>query len=284
MRPTNATVSTGSRPDESAGSEGWRAVDTAGDAEAMIGYLDRAAVAMSSLRSESITELRLGPGGTVLDAGCGSGVAALELADVVGTAGLVHAIDPSEAMVASTVARAGSQPVSARVGDVRCLELPDNCCDGARTERVLIHLAPDEARSALGELARVVRPGGRISLIETCHAQCRIDGDDLILPSVAKVVANPTMGLNLRAALLAAGCEEVVSEPRPLVFTTIADLHPVVRLEVVARAALSVGASQAEVESAMADMRRRDENGTFFAVMMFYLASGTVTRTADPRR
>lgn len=256
-------------------------MDTSGEAEAMISYLDHAARATSRLRAEGIAQLRLTRGATVLDAGCGSGVAALELAAVVGPAGLVHAIDPSEAMVATTAARSASHPVSARVGDVRAIDLPDDSCDGARTERVLIHLTPDEARSAVRELTRVVRPGGRISLVETCHAQCLIDGDDLILPSVAKVVANPTMGLHLRAALLEAGCEKTVSEPRPLAFTSIEALRPVVRLEVVARAAARARASDDEIDSAVAELHRRDEAGTFYAVMMFYVASGTVRASGD---
>ncbi|HSO93247.1 MAG TPA: hypothetical protein VLS53_02095, partial [Candidatus Dormibacteraeota bacterium] len=145
-----------------------------------------------------------------------------------------------------------------------------------RTERVLIHLTPEEAQAAVSELVRVVRPGGRISLVETCHHQCRIDGDDVLLPSVAKVVANPTMGLHLRVALLSAGCAEVVSEPRALVFMTIEQLRPLVRLEVVARAAASAGATDHKIESALAELHRRDEAGTFFAVMLFYVASGTL--------
>jgi ubiquinone/menaquinone biosynthesis C-methylase UbiE len=141
---------------------------------------------------------------------------------------------------------------------------------------VLNHLTPDEMRAAVAELARVVRPGGRIALVETCHAQCRFAGDDLIMPSVAQSVANGSAGLDLREALLAAGCGEVESHPRPLAFTSIAELHPVVRIEVVAQAATRLGASEDEVAARLAELGRRDERGEFFAVMMFYVAAGTV--------
>ncbi len=163
----------------------WRQVDASGDAEDMIAYLDRAAEATATLRAESLALLRLVPNAVVLDAGCGTGVAAVEMAGVVGAGGRVHAIDPSEAMVRCTADRGAGRPVQANIGDIRAIDLPDDSCDGARTERVLIHLAPDEMRAAVAELARVVRPGGRIALVETCHAQCRFAGDDLIMPSVA---------------------------------------------------------------------------------------------------
>ena len=257
-------------------SAGWRDVDSSGDADDMMGYLDRAAAATSELRAESLALLWLTPGGVVLDAGCGTGVAAREMAELVGPTGLVHAIDPSAAMVERTAARAGTLPVEARVGDVRSLQLPDDTCDGARTERVLIHLAPDESQLAVSELVRVVRPGGRIALVETCHVQCRIDGDDVILPGATAAVANPAMGLHLRAALLAAGCEDVVAQPRPLSFASVAELWPVARLEVIARAAAMGGATDDEVDTALIELQRRDRDGSFFAVMMFYVAAGTV--------
>ena len=69
-----------------------------GDAGEMISYLNRAASATVALRAESLKLLRLSPGDMVLDAGCGSGVAAVELAALVGGEGRVHAIDPSHAM------------------------------------------------------------------------------------------------------------------------------------------------------------------------------------------
>ena len=50
----------------------------------------------------------------VLDVGCGSRVAAVDLAELVGEEGRVHAIDPSAAMVSRTAECAGMRPVKTR--------------------------------------------------------------------------------------------------------------------------------------------------------------------------
>ena len=131
----------------------WRQVDASGDADDMIAYLDRAAAVTATLRAESLALLRLVRDAVVLDAGCGTGVAAVEMADVVGAGGRVHAIDPSDAMVRCTAGRGEGRPVQASIGDIRAIQLPDDSCDGARTERVLIHLTPDEMRAAVAELS-----------------------------------------------------------------------------------------------------------------------------------
>lgn len=90
----------------------------------------------------------------VLEAGPGCG----ELAErMVGELGVrVVAVDQSERMVELTRARG----VEALVGDVQALPFPDGAFDAAVAAWVLHHV-PDLAR-AVDELARVLRPGGRL--------------------------------------------------------------------------------------------------------------------------
>jgi SAM-dependent methyltransferase len=91
---------------------------------------------------------------SVLEVGCGEGELAERIhreldVDVV-------AIDQSERMVELTRARG----VDARVGDVRELPFEDGSFDVAVAAWVLFHVA--ELDLALGELARVLRAGGRL--------------------------------------------------------------------------------------------------------------------------
>ncbi|MGH3072510.1 MAG: class I SAM-dependent methyltransferase [Gaiellaceae bacterium] len=89
----------------------------------------------------------------VLDVGCGPG----EAAERIAAAGIqVEAIDISERMVELTRARG----VSARVGDVQELPFEDASFDAALAGWMLYHV-PDVERG-VAELARVLRPGGRL--------------------------------------------------------------------------------------------------------------------------
>lgn len=89
----------------------------------------------------------------VLEVGGGPGEAAERIA---ATGAHVEAVDTSERMVELTRARG----ISARVGDVQELPFEDSTFDAALAAWMLYHV-PDVER-ALGELARVLRPGGRL--------------------------------------------------------------------------------------------------------------------------
>jgi SAM-dependent methyltransferase len=89
----------------------------------------------------------------VLEVGCGPGEAA---ARIQASGAEVDAIDISERMVELTRGRG----VAARVGDVQELPFEDASFDCALAAWMLYHV-PDVER-AISELARVLRPGGRL--------------------------------------------------------------------------------------------------------------------------
>lgn len=92
----------------------------------------------------------------VLEVGCGPG----EAAERIGSSGVeVVALDSSKRMVELACARG----VDARVGDAQALPFEDASFDGALAAWMLYHVpAPD---LALSELARVLRPGGRLVVV-----------------------------------------------------------------------------------------------------------------------
>jgi SAM-dependent methyltransferase len=91
----------------------------------------------------------------VLEVGVGTGLVALPLLE----AGVpVIGLDLSPAMVAKLVAKAGAARVRAVLGDAARTPFRDSSFAAAYLRWVL-HLIPDW-RGALGEVARVVRPGG----------------------------------------------------------------------------------------------------------------------------
>lgn len=101
------------------------------------------------------------PGDHVLDVGAGSGTDVLSAAKLVGSEGVVFALDMTSAMLD----KLRRNIERARVGNVRVLEgnaeaipLPDETIDVVTSNGVL-NLVPNKAR-AFAEMYRVLRPGG----------------------------------------------------------------------------------------------------------------------------
>jgi demethylmenaquinone methyltransferase / 2-methoxy-6-polyprenyl-1,4-benzoquinol methylase len=116
---------------------------------------------------------RVGPGSRVLDVGTGTGDLALELLRRVSPGGEVVGSDFSEGMLARARAKAdGSKPISAipdakltfEWGDALDLPYAEGTFDAA-TAGFAARNYSDLARG-LAEMVRVVRPGGRVVVLE----------------------------------------------------------------------------------------------------------------------
>jgi len=105
------------------------------------------------------------PGETVLDVGCGAGIDSILAARQTGPAGRVLALDFLPEMLERTeaaAAEAGLDNVEPLEGDMEAIPLPDASVDHVISNGV-INLAPRKAR-VLAECARVLRPGGRLTV------------------------------------------------------------------------------------------------------------------------
>ncbi|MHB1592802.1 MAG: methyltransferase domain-containing protein [Streptosporangiaceae bacterium] len=114
-------------------------------------------------RCKQIADAQLGlrPGQAVLDAGCGCGADAADMAALVGPAGRAVGIDASGAMIIAARQRfAGTGLPHLRDRRVCGPRFPDATFSACRAERLLQHV-PDPGR-AVCEVARVARPGGRV--------------------------------------------------------------------------------------------------------------------------
>jgi SAM-dependent methyltransferase len=125
-------------------------------------FVDRRAAAMT----ERILELGgLEPGARVLELAAGPGGAGLAAAARVGAGGEVVISDVAPAMTAIAAARAvelGLRNVHTRVLDLEEIDEPDASFDAVICREGLM-LVADPGR-AIEEIARVLRPGGRVAL------------------------------------------------------------------------------------------------------------------------
>jgi ubiquinone/menaquinone biosynthesis C-methylase UbiE len=120
-------------------------------------------------RDQVRRSLAVQEGERILDHGSGPGLLACELAVEVGSGGRIVGVDVSAEMNAIADRRIVAAGLADRVevteGDVVALGFADASFDAAVSTQVIEYVADVDA--ALGELRRVLRPGGRLVALDT---------------------------------------------------------------------------------------------------------------------
>jgi ubiquinone/menaquinone biosynthesis C-methylase UbiE len=122
-----------------------------------------------ALRRKTADLAQLQPGETVLDVGCGTGTQALIAKERVGETGRVSGIDPSSQMIARARWKAKRRrlPVDFQAAVIEQLPFPDQTFDVVLSTFMMHQLPDDLKRQGLVEIARVLKPGGRLLVVDT---------------------------------------------------------------------------------------------------------------------
>lgn len=134
---------------------------------------------LAVVRDHILTNAALQPGQTVLDVGCGDGLIGFGAVDAVGPSGAVifsdistDLLDMCRELADHHGLRDRCQFVQAAASDLAGID--DHAVDAVTLRSVLIY-EPDKA-AAFAEFRRVLRPGGRLSLLEPINRYSNVLG------------------------------------------------------------------------------------------------------------
>lgn len=143
----------------------------------------------AAYRRTALRRAELAQGSQVLDVGIGTGLVARAALELIGPRGRLIGIDPSPGMMGE-IALPGVELLRGRA---EALPQPDSSSDFVSMGYALRHLA--DVRPAFAEFFRVLRPGGRVLILEITKPSGRIGTALLkaymraVVPMIARVVA-----------------------------------------------------------------------------------------------
>jgi ubiquinone/menaquinone biosynthesis C-methylase UbiE len=215
---------------------------------------------------------------TVLDLGCGTGVAARAIARRPGFAGTVLGLDLSSHLIAVSRELAAAEGVGDRVnflvGDSRGLDLSDGTFDAVVAHTLISHV--DDPAAVLAEARRVVAPGGLVGIFDGDYAsltfgqadpeQGKID-DEAIQQAI---ITNPRVMRQMPGLLRAAGLDLVAAFPSVVADVGRADFW-LPAIESFRKLVPQAGVMDESEINAWADARLADSAaGTFFGASNYY--------------
>ena len=122
-------------------------------------------------RKATFEALNVAVGQQILDVGCGGGHLLKDLALSVGTGGRVVGLDPSDQQIAAATDYCqGLDNVTLSKDSATALSFTDGEFDGIASIQVLEYI--DDVDSAIAEIRRVLKPGGRLSTVSVLWDRC----------------------------------------------------------------------------------------------------------------
>lgn len=221
----------------------------------------------SAYKEAAVDLLRLRPGETVIDIGCGLGDDANAMAELVGPNGLSIGLDripPDADSAARTLARFV-------LADGAAIPLPSRSVHAVRVDRVLHLLDPAPRAAVVRDVARVLRPGGRAVIAEPDNGSLAFPGlNDEVSQALAGERARDAfsgvepLALALRALAADAGLEPAEWRDVTTGFTDFALFQHFFRLRAVLKRLVTRGAVTQSAADGWWSAREADDRANCF--------------------
>jgi len=258
-------------------------VDAAGKAADFIAYLDLASSSFRPVKRLALSLLRLEPSQFALDLGCGCGDDLREMANLVAPSGLAIGMDKSASLIEEARRRHAMAGIPLRFeeGDAAHLPWSDGFFHACYADRVLQHL--NDPDRVLRELHRVLKPRGRMVVVERDWEMVRLDTKDAtttntILQRARTAIVNGWIGQHLPEKLRSAGFTAIEIYPHRIDIETFVRANALLDLQTVLDHAVAECLVQRRsAESWIADLLDRDRAGKFCASISLLAAVGTKT-------
>jgi ubiquinone/menaquinone biosynthesis C-methylase UbiE len=128
-----------------------------------------------AFRERLVNLAHLAAGESVLDVGCGTGSLAIAAKGRVGAGGTVFGIDASPAMIARSTSKAAKAgiDVAFKTAVAEALPFPEAQFDVVLSTLMLHHLPRKVRQQCAREIRRVLKPEGRVLVVDFAHAQSK---------------------------------------------------------------------------------------------------------------
>ena len=231
-----------------------------------------------AMMQEYLGAMEIDSAATVLDLGCGTGVASRGIAQRKAFAGRVTGIDRSAYLTAAAkrfaVEEGVENVVEFRTGDSQSLSLPDAAFDAVIAHTLISHV--EDPVAVMREMARIVKPGGRIGIFDGDYASLTYGTtdpgkgkatDEMIINAL---VTNPRVMREMPGLLKGAGLVLEASFAHVVADIGRADFFAPGLQSLVRVLPKSGAMSASEARAWVNAMLKQSDEGTYFGATNFY--------------
>ena len=233
-------------------------------------------------RQRTLATLALKAGEKVFDIGCGVGFLTNEMALLVGKSGKVIGFDKNPEMISHAKQRCEDlQQAEFYEGDAAQLPAEDHTFDAVSCTQVLLYV--EDVQKVLTEMRRILKPGGRLVIVETDWRGVVLNSTDDALTSKIfsawdSAVPSPNLPVHLGPLLKKHGFSNIQVEAVPILNTEYSPSnfsHGM--MEWITKNAVKQGVfNETQRKGFLTDLEERERSGSYFFCVNRFLFSSKI--------